>query len=132
MRISCLVPFTGEEPYANRLLCGLQITMFSFGSRGAIGSFCSQHSCIAGWSLGTTWSAGRWGNFVWQKCRMMKMSVGQHLQFQKNETINPTETIVWRRSSTQAMLGKWMYRFIGGLVCWPSIQMSSLHGLSIL
>ena len=63
----------------------------------------------------------------------MKMSVGQHLQFQKMKpSTKQTETILWWCSSTQAMLGKWMYRFIGGLVCWPSIRMSSLHGQSIL
>ena len=46
----------GKQVYSNKSPCALQTAMFSFGSRGAISSFCCQHSCIMGWwSLGTTW-----------------------------------------------------------------------------
>ena len=108
----------GKQVYSNKSPCALQTAMFSFGSRGAISSFCCQHSVSTISSLGTTWVCWALGKLFLAEMSHDGNACGSHLQ-SKQRTLNPLKHI-----KTLFTINK----FIGGLVCWPSIRVSSVHG----
>ena len=80
----------GKQVYSNKSPCALQTAMFSFGSRGAISSFCCQHSCITtSWSLGTTWVCCALGKLFLAEMSDDGNACGSHLQ-STQRTPNPT------------------------------------------
>ena len=87
--------------------------MFSFGSRGAISSFCCQHSVSTISSLGPTWVCCALGKLYLAEMSYDGNACGSHLQF-KQRTTNPT--VDWRAPNTEAFNTtnkNMMYRFIG-------------------
>lgn len=133
MRISCFMPFIGKKPCTNRLLYDLEITMLSSGS--AVPSV-SANTPSARYRLSERpESAGLWGNFSSQKCQMIEIPVGHSCSSKKKKP--STQTILWRSDqhagdARQMEILKQIETTRCGLVCWPSIRMSSLHGQSIL